>query len=169
MAWVGDTELRHDGRAERLRQLVEASIELARADRLAQGGIADWIGRRPERQLALNLSENVRGDAGVKLDPTVGRRQHLLREELTHRREQLRSRRDPAAHASASSTSYSCSQTRRPIAANSTERSPPDRCRHAWSMQAPPHQTVPNTSHQRTASRSTGVPLTRSYPANRSS
>lgn len=53
---------------------------------------------------------------------------------------------------------HSCSTTRRPTAASSTERSAPDRCAAAWPMHRTPHCQVFCASHQRKAARSAVVP-----------
>ena len=68
--------------------------------------------------------------------------------------------RDSSVHdgsppSSRSSRSHSVSLTRRPIAASSTERVWPDRCRSAWYRQMTPQRSVASASHQRNASRST--------------
>ena len=59
--------------------------------------------------------------------------------------------------ASSSIRSHSCSATRRPIAASSCDRTAPVRCAAAWPMQPMPHCRVFATSHQCSASRSTGA------------
>ena len=61
--------------------------------------------------------------------------------------------------------SHSCSATRRPIAASSSERTAPVRCAAAWPMHPTPHWRVFATSHQCIASRSTVRPPAPSYAA----
>ena len=96
-------------------------------------------------QLALDGGQHPGRDAGVELDPPLGGGHDVALEELAHRLDQLGrgrarraampsgaavvladgdgSRRAPIRH----SRSYSFSQTRRPMAASSTERLAPDR------------------------------------------
>ena len=65
--------------------------------------------------------------------------------------------------ASSSIRSHSCSAARRPMAASSTDRTAPVRWAAACPMQPTPHCNVFATSHQCSASRSTGLPPAASY------
>ena len=65
----------------------------------------------------------------------------------------------PRARGSTSSSrSHSCSATRRPSAASSTERTSPLRCENVCISQITPHLSVPNTSQKRRWSGSTVRP-----------
>src|SRR5438034_1240541 len=113
-------------------------------------------------QLAPDDGEHVGRHARVELPRALEGRHHVLLEERAHGVEQL-AHAGPVLHAHASvssSSSSSISATRRPRLASSTLRAPSTKLR-ACMTQMIAHFRFPNTSHQRTAAGSTGVPPAR--------
>jgi len=138
---------------------------------------------RTERDLAADHGDDIGGHPGVEAQSAVGSGHDVGDEELANGIEELEGRRrvvqarpvlghrhrvdldgasgDPSGSVPARSSrrSHSTSQTRRPMAASSTDRSVPDRWVTVWTMQITPQRRVPRTSHQWSAVRSTVVPL----------
>ena len=111
-------------------------------------------------QFALDDAQHVGGDAGVEVDLAarcdVGRTS--LVEEVGDGGDEFGRGRPPVQPSSPgpppssrSSTSHSVSQTRRPIAASSTDGVWPDRWRSAWKRQMTPQRSVASVSHHRNA------------------
>ena len=140
---------------------VVGAAELPRAARRARTAEPGSSG-----ELALDHAQRVGRDAGVERHPALGgrpsRRPRGTRApprparprsggragRPVHRATERQRRRRAGSPGSSPSRSYSFSQTRRPMAASSTEREPL-RWLDACMMQITPHLSVPSTSHQR--------------------